>query len=173
MVNSGASGIIKASLEAGKKSGDPLASLVDDIKVEKGKVDLLLKDEDGGTIKVEIDLKLNPTQNAARYYENRTKLMAKETKTKAAAEIALKKAKISAASEIKQQKLAQKKKALAVSRKSMWFEKFYWFLSSENFLVISAHDAQQNEVIIKKYLSPTDIVLHAHIQGAAFTIIKG
>ena len=38
------------------------------------------------------------------------------------------------------------------SRKAFWFEKFYWFITSENFLVISGRDAQQNEVLVKKYL---------------------
>jgi predicted ribosome quality control (RQC) complex YloA/Tae2 family protein len=31
-------------------------------------------------------------------------------------------------------------------RKTLWFEKFYWFISSDNYLVISGRDAQQNEV---------------------------
>jgi len=31
-------------------------------------------------------------------------------------------------------------------RKTLWFEKFYWFISTDNYLVISGRDAQQNEV---------------------------
>jgi len=37
-------------------------------------------------------------------------------------------------------------------RKPFWFEKFVWFISSENYLVIAGHDMQQNELIVKKYL---------------------
>ena len=37
-------------------------------------------------------------------------------------------------------------------RKQYWFEKFYWFISSENYLVISGRDMQQNEMIVKKYM---------------------
>ena len=33
------------------------------------------------------------------------------------------------------------------------FEKFYWFISSENYLVIGGRDQQQNELIVKKYLN--------------------
>lgn len=33
------------------------------------------------------------------------------------------------------------------------FEKFYWFISSENFLVIGGRDQQQNELVAKKYLN--------------------
>lgn len=34
------------------------------------------------------------------------------------------------------------------------FEKFYWFISSENYLVIGGRDQQQNELIVKRYLRP-------------------
>jgi hypothetical protein len=37
----------------------------------------------------------------------------------------------------------------AVVRKPHWFERFHWFISSENYLVISGRDAQQNELIVK------------------------
>jgi hypothetical protein len=36
-------------------------------------------------------------------------------------------------------------------RKPAWYERFHWFISSENYLVISGHDAQQNEIIVKRY----------------------
>ena len=32
------------------------------------------------------------------------------------------------------------------------FEKFLWFISSENYLVIAGRDQQQNEMIVKRYL---------------------
>ena len=32
------------------------------------------------------------------------------------------------------------------------FEKFHWFISSENFLIISGRDQQQNELIVKRHL---------------------
>jgi predicted ribosome quality control (RQC) complex YloA/Tae2 family protein len=35
---------------------------------------------------------------------------------------------------------------------SIRFEKFYWFISSENYLVIGGRDQQQNELVVKKYL---------------------
>uniref|UniRef100_A0A8B9GV30 NFACT RNA-binding domain-containing protein n=1 Tax=Astyanax mexicanus TaxID=7994 RepID=A0A8B9GV30_ASTMX len=38
------------------------------------------------------------------------------------------------------------------ARKVYWFEKFLWFISSENYLVIAGRDQQQNEMIVKRYL---------------------
>jgi predicted ribosome quality control (RQC) complex YloA/Tae2 family protein len=53
-----------------------------------------------------------------------------------------------------------------------WFEKFRWFKSSDNFLVVGGRDSVSNEVLIKKYTEPTDIVFHADIVGAPFVVIK-
>lgn len=119
---------------------------------------------------VDIDINLNPFENAKKYYEDRSKLIEKGNKTKEAAEYALKSAKEAAMKELDKHKKTVK--VIKTNRKVMWFEKFYWFLSSENYLIISARDAPQNEMIIKKYLSKDDIVMHTQIQGSAFSIVK-
>ena len=36
-------------------------------------------------------------------------------------------------------------------RKPHWFEKFNWFVTSENHLVLSGRDAQQNELLVKRW----------------------
>lgn len=53
-----------------------------------------------------------------------------------------------------------------------WFEKFKWTRTSEGYLVIAGRDAQQNELIIRKYLEPDDLVFHADIHGSPFTILR-
>ena len=57
-------------------------------------------------------------------------------------------------------------------RKVYWFEKFDWFVTSENYLVIAGKNAQQNEVLVKRYMNKSDIYVHAEINGAATTIVK-
>lgn len=57
-------------------------------------------------------------------------------------------------------------------REKEWFEKFRWFESSKGFLVLCGRDASNNEVLIKRYTNDEDIVLHAEVHGAPFTIIK-
>lgn len=37
------------------------------------------------------------------------------------------------------------------------FEKFLWFISSENYIVIGGRDQQQNEIVVKKYLRPGEV----------------
>ena len=41
--------------------------------------------------------------------------------------------------------------AINKHRHTHWFEKFLWFISSENYIVIAGRDAQQNELLVKKY----------------------
>lgn len=54
----------------------------------------------------------------------------------------------------------------------MWFEKFNWFISSENYLVIAGRDGQQNEILVRRYLRSGDVYVHADIHGATSIIIK-
>lgn len=53
-----------------------------------------------------------------------------------------------------------------------WFEKFRWFVSSDDFLVVAGRDAVTNEVLIKKHAERDDVVFHADIVGAPFVVIK-
>ena len=58
------------------------------------------------------------------------------------------------------------------ARKVFWFEKFFWFISSENYLVIAGRDMQQNELIVKKYMRAGDLYVHADLHGASSVVIK-
>ncbi len=53
-----------------------------------------------------------------------------------------------------------------------WFEKFNWCISSEGYLILSGRDAQQNEILFKRYMRPGDIYVHADIGGAASCIVR-
>jgi hypothetical protein len=55
----------------------------------------------------------------------------------------------------------------------LWFEKFYWFVSSNGWLVISGRDSHQNELLVKRYMKTGDLYMHSDYGGAASTIIKG
>jgi predicted ribosome quality control (RQC) complex YloA/Tae2 family protein len=57
-------------------------------------------------------------------------------------------------------------------RKPAWFEKFNWFVTSENYLVVSGRDAQQNELLVKRYMRKDDLYVHAELHGASTNIIR-
>ncbi|KZV33659.1 nuclear export mediator factor NEMF-like [Dorcoceras hygrometricum] len=161
-----------------KKSGNPVAGLIDKLHLEKNCVTLLLSnnldemDDDEKTQpvdKVEVDLALSAHANARRYYEQKKRQENKQEKTITAHEKAFK-----AAERKTRQQLSQEKAIATIShmRKVHWFEKFNWFISSENYLVISGRDAQQNEMIVKRYMSKGDLYVHADLHGASSTVIK-
>lgn len=119
---------------------------------------------------VDIDITKTPFENAKLYYDIRASMTEKEKKTLEATNVALKQARDAAEKKIK--KKEQNIKAVKIQRKAQWYEKFYWFVSSENYLVISAKDAHQNETLIKKYLAKDDVVFHTQVQGSAFSLVK-
>ncbi len=53
-----------------------------------------------------------------------------------------------------------------------WFERFRWFRTSDDFLVIGGRNAEQNEEIVKKYMEPGDRFVHAQAHGGPATVIK-
>lgn len=161
-----------------KKSGNPVAGLIDKLHLEKNCMTLLLSnnlddmDDDEKTLpadKVEVDLSLSAHGNARRWYDMKKKQENKQEKTITAHEKAFK-----AAERKTRLQLSQEKAVASIShmRKVHWFEKFNWFISSENYLVISGRDAQQNEMIVKRYMSKGDLYVHADMHGASSTVIK-
>ncbi|KAK2930045.1 hypothetical protein FoTM2_010385 [Fusarium oxysporum f. sp. vasinfectum] len=122
-------------------------------------------------LSVEINLGLSPWSNAREYFDQRKTAAVKEEKTQQQASRALKNAEQKITEDLKKG-LKQEKALLQPIRKPMWFEKFVWFISSDGYLVIGGKDAQQNEMIYKKYLRKGDVYCHADLHGASSVIIK-
>ena len=68
----------------------------------------------------------------------------------------------------------KKEEALSTARlrKKDWFEKFRWFISSDNLLVIGGKDASSNEVVIKRHTDSWNIVFHTEAPGSPFVVVK-
>ncbi len=64
------------------------------------------------------------------------------------------------------------KASRAQPTKQFWFERYKWFLTSEDKLVIAGRDAHTNDNIVKKHLKDTDVYVHADLHGAPSTILK-
>ncbi|XP_056151602.1 ribosome quality control complex subunit NEMF-like [Lampris incognitus] len=142
-------------------------------KVQKGK-----KNKDKGQksklqknkpMLVDVDLSLSAYANAKKYYDHKRTAAKKEQKTVEAAQKAFKSAEKKTKQTIKQ---VQTVTTIQKARKVYWFEKFLWFISSENYLVIAGRDQQQNEMIVKRYLRAGDIYIHADLHGATSCVIK-
>ena len=90
---------------------------------------------------VELDIDLTAQANARKYYDKKRSAAIKERKTLQSHNVAIKSA---------EKKTKQTLREVAVSaniikaRKNYWFEKFYWFISSENYLVRNVFQGEGN-----------------------------
>ena len=57
-------------------------------------------------------------------------------------------------------------------RKKKWFEKYRWFRSSEDFLVLIGRDAQTNDMLVKKHMQDNDLYFHADFDGAPSVVVR-
>ncbi|XP_044729059.1 nuclear export mediator factor NEMF homolog [Chrysoperla carnea] len=171
-------GLVKAAQE----KNDPVAKTIKKLKLEKNHITLLLTDpyasenssaeenEDGlKPMMIDIDLALGAFANARKYYDQKRTAASKQRKTIESQGKALKSAEKKTKQTLKQVQITT---SINKARKVYWFEKFYWFISSENYLVIGGRDQQQNELIVKRYMRPGDIYVHADIHGASSVIVK-
>lgn len=165
--------------------GDPVASAIKELKLNTNQITLLLsdpyaneddsvdeEDEDSDVLKpmsVDVDLALSAFANAKKYYDLKRSAAKKQQKTIESQGKALKSAEKKTKQTLKEVKAIT---SINKARKVYWFEKFFWFISSENYLVIGGRDQQQNELVVKRYLKAPDIYVHADIQGASSVVIK-
>ncbi|GLH01516.1 Nuclear export mediator factor NEMF homolog [Gryllus bimaculatus] len=186
---------IEEMVKAAQAQGDPVACLIHELKLSVNHVALKLSDpyadtyeddddddddDDDGEDKdkkedsaksmiIDIDLDLTAFANARKYYDQKRSAAKKQQKTIDAQTKAFKSAEKKTKQTLKEvQAITHINKA----RKVFWFEKFHWFISSENYLVIGGRDPQQNELIVKRYLRAGDVYVHADIQGASSIVIK-
>ncbi|XP_065371069.1 ribosome quality control complex subunit NEMF homolog [Calliphora vicina] len=173
-------------VKAAQLNGDPVASAIKQLKLEINHISLKLSDpyeaspEDVDddhesrknskyTMIVDVDLALSAWANARKFYDQKRSAAQKEQKTIDASQKALKSAERKTQQTLKDVRTIS---TISKARKVYWFEKFYWFISSENYLVIGGRDAQQNELIVKRYMRSTDIYVHAEIQGASSVVVR-
>ncbi|ORD94156.1 NEMF [Enterospora canceri] len=110
---------------------------------------------------VELDLNLSLSQNIQKIYKKKKKVNEKEIKTKIA---------MLAVSE----KMKPKREAVKTQeRVQYWFEKFNYFISENNTLLIGGRNAQQNETVVSKYMDPGDLYFHCDVKGASSVVCKG
>ncbi|XP_020860443.1 ribosome quality control complex subunit NEMF isoform X2 [Phascolarctos cinereus] len=118
---------------------------------------------------VDVDLSLSAYANAKKYYDHKRHAARKTQKTVEAAEKAFKSAEKKTKQTLKEVQMVT---TIQKARKVYWFEKFLWFISSENYLILGGRDQQQNEMIVKRYLTPGDLYVHADLHGATSCVIK-
>ena len=183
------------ALEA--RQGNPIAALIKRLRLDKGRVVLQLpvdqeeeggdededdfdeqeaeergrkRDSDAPTIEVDVDLSLTAHANARTLFTHRKAASQKHQQTVESSTRAVAAVEQSTHKALEAQRVKQ---SLREARKVHWWEKFHWFLTSDGHLVLSGKDAQQNELLVKRYLRKgRDVYVHAEVHGAASCVIR-
>jgi predicted ribosome quality control (RQC) complex YloA/Tae2 family protein len=123
----------------------------------------------GGTV-VPLRRDRNPRESAQEIYTELKRIQSKI----AGAEVALKstEAKLRRGEPVATTASSAVAGSSSGRRKTHWFEKFRWFLTSEGVLVIGGRDAATNDLIVRRYLGVNDLYVHADVHGAASVILK-
>ena len=152
--------------------------MVHQLDLVNNKVSLALTEEDDDADEealtkpatlVKIDITMSALANARSFYTQKKAAAVKTAKTLAAAEHTIKAAEKKAAAAVAQIKV---KATIRSMRTPFWFEKFDWFVSSENLLVLCARDAQQAEMLVRRHLRANDAYVHADVNGAPLCVVK-
>lgn len=120
---------------------------------------------------IDIDLSLTGYANARTYYDQKRSAVVKETKTLQSSAKALKSTERKIQKDLKQAYKAEKME-LRSFRRQGWWEKFYWFVSSEGYLVLGAKDPTQADMLYKKYFKRGDVWVHADVPGSCHVVVK-
>ncbi|ORZ14664.1 fibronectin-binding protein A N-terminus-domain-containing protein [Absidia repens] len=177
-----------------KRKNNPIALMIDDLKLKTNQITLLLSTDDDSdsdndsnsdddndsdksstntnqqqVFKVDVDIATTAFANARNYYDMKKSTAVKHEKTIAATSKALKSAERKIRQDLKETKISV---SINKIRKPFWFEKFMWFISTEGHLVIAGRDMQQNEILVKRYLLKGDVYVHADLHGAASVVVK-
>lgn len=119
-------------------------------------------------MRIILDTQLSAAKNASKLFDRSKKLKRKLEGTK--------KAIIKIEKELKQtsspNKKVKKRDMTEIDRKSEWFEKFKWFITSSGFLVVGGRDAHSNDVILKLHSDKEEPVFHTEMPGSPFCVIK-
>ncbi|MAG16188.1 hypothetical protein CMO88_03955 [Candidatus Woesearchaeota archaeon] len=117
---------------------------------------------------ISLDIRKTVDENAVSYFEKSKKAKKKLL----GAEKAVEKTKSQLQLLLKKQKMEESEVKEKVIREKKWYEKFRWFISSENFLCVGGRDATTNEIVVKKHTEKGDVVFHTQMQGSPFFVVK-
>lgn len=158
-------------LKLEKDKGNQVAEIIKKLELEKRQFIVHL---DG--LDITVMLGMSAFANAREYFELKRSAGAKIEKTAQHATRALKSAEVKIKRDLevnlekhKQQGNASKLHAI---RQPHWFEKFWWFITSNQFLVVAARDESQKNMLLRRYFSDNDLVLGSDAPEASLLIIK-
>ena len=178
---------IGETLQQGAEQGIPAAEAVVDVDGSNGTVTV-----DVGETRATIDATTGVEKNADELYKEAKRVEEKKEGAKAAIEntredleaVKARREAWEAEDQEDGQEVAEAdddeyeevdwtaRRSVPIKRDEQWYERFRWFHTTDGFLVIGGRNADQNEDLVKKYMSRGDKFFHAQAHGAPVTILK-
>jgi predicted ribosome quality control (RQC) complex YloA/Tae2 family protein len=150
-------------LKRKQRAGEEWAKNVKSVKPRAGKVEVKFPKR-----AVVLDLRLSAFENASQLYEKYKRARKKAPGAKEAVARTKK--------ELDDLRVAGVPEpappVVRKRRKPKWFERYRWFYSSGDTLVIAERDAATNREVVEKHMQPDNLYLHADIAGAPHVVIK-
>lgn len=132
------------------------------------------KGKDKKSVDVIIDITLSAFANSSRYFDAKKTAKEKQKKTELNAAHAIKSSEQKVKHDLKKlEKLSKKNIEVKQVRPKHWFEKFYWFISSDGYLCIAGRDGTQVDIAYYRYVdNNTDVLVSNDLEGALKVFIK-
>jgi len=161
---------IEETLEEARDEGIESAKIVESVDAQNDRV---LVEIDG--YEIPLDPRDGVEANASALYEEAKEVAEKREGTKEALEDA--RAELESMIEARKrddetEDREQDETATLKPRGQDWYDRFRWFRTSDDFLVIGGRDADQNDEIYKKYTEPDDVFFHTQAPGGPITVLK-
>jgi len=118
-----------------------------------------------------IDISLSPYANAALYFDSKKSAEVKQVKVEKNTNLALKNAQKKIQQDLAKN-LKQENETLKHIRLKYWFEKFYWFVSSEGYLCLAGRDNSQIDMIYYRHFNDNDYFVSSDVEGSLKVFIK-
>ncbi|KAF3906087.1 hypothetical protein ABW21_db0208317 [Orbilia brochopaga] len=164
-------GEIRSLIDRERKGGNVVAEMITNVNGGSDDDEAAGSRRQSSFLDIDIDLSLTGYANARTYYSQKRSAVVKETKTLQSSVKALKSTERKIQKDLKQAYKAEKMELRSLRRQG-WWEKFYWFVSSEGYLVLGAKDPTQADMLYKRYFKRGDIWVHADVPGSCHVLVK-
>lgn len=126
------------------------------------------------TVNVVIDITQSAFANSSRYFDAKKNAKEKQEKTAKSAAIAIRSSEQKIQHDLKKIEKEEKKNIeFKQLRPKFWFEKFFWFISSEGYLCIAGRDDSQIDSIYYRYFdNETDVLVSNDLEQALKVFVK-
>lgn len=117
------------------------------------------------SLTVDIDLNLSAYANARNYFDSKKIAVTKQTKVEKSTGMALKNAEKKIQKDLAKT-LKNETDALKAIRPKYWFEKYFWFVTSDGYLCLAGRDDSQTDMIYYRHFSDNSFFVSSDMDGS-------